>query len=336
MNQDRQVIELKLIEVLVSLKIKVQPVSMEHRYTCIRFKFDLLSSQKISMDRLLKAESILFDETGQPAKIRKINDSIVVEIPNPCPPKFYFNDVKDKLRRTKCILPLALGRTDYGRDVIVDLDQMPHVLIGGSNAEGQQNLLDIIISSLSEVRTSDEVKFILVNINDNGFDKYLDSEYLMEDELIKDYEVFFEALEWLDYEIFRRYCLLSDKQCRNIKEYNEKSEIRLPYLIIIVKDIVPIQMSRGKEFEVYLRKIAAKARAAGVHIILASSKASSEIVTGIVKNNMPARIAFKTDTELQSRIIIDNAEAMYLKYPDDILFLSNQEKDFKRLKGYNI
>ena len=334
MQKNIHYIKRKIIEVLASLKIKVQPTSMAHRYTCIRFRFELLSSGRISKSRLLEAEDLLYQEVNLSAKIRKNENSIVVELPNPCPPVFFFDDVKEELRKTDYILPLALGRTDYGRDVIVDLWKLPHLLIGGSGSEGMQNLLDTMIASISEVRTPEEVRFILVDIEGNAFDKYSDSAYLMEDGLIKDYDALFETLEWLDNEIFRRYGLLVDMQCRNIMEYNEESETRLPYLTLIVNDIVPIQMDRGKDFETYLCKIAAKARAAGIHIVVASSKASADIITGIVKNNMPARIAFRTDTELQSRVIIDNADAIYLHYPDDILFSAPQSKSVKQLKGY--
>lgn len=336
MRPDLYAAELKMIEVLASLKIKVQPVSMAHRYTCIRFRFDLLSSPRISMDRLFRAEAMLSEAIGQITRVRKDKDSIVVELPNPCPPMFSFDDVKEKLRKVDSTLPLALGRTDSGRDFIVDLCKLPHLLIAGSGSDGQLNLLETMLASISEVRTPDEVQFILVDIDGNSFDKHSDSEYLMEDGLIKDYGVLFEALEWLDNEIFRRYGLFVDMQCRNIVEYNRQADDKLPYLVLIVKDIVPIQMARGKDFETYLCKIAAKARAAGIHIILASSKASTEIITGIVKNNMPARIAFKTDSELQSRIIIDTTEAIYLQYPDDILYMQPRGNEIKRLKSHRI
>lgn len=334
MRPDLYAVELRIIEVLAALKIKVQPSSRAHRYTCIRFRFDLLSPRRISMDRLLRAEAMLSEDIGQIARVRKDKDSIVVELPNPCPPIFSFDDVKEKLREADCMLPLALGRTDYGRDVIVDLWKLPHLLIGGSGSNGQQNLLETMIGSISEERTPAEAQFILVDIDGNSFDKYSASAYLMEDGLVKDYGVLFEALEWLDNEIFRRYSLFVDMQCRNIMEYNEKSESKLPYLILIVKDIVPIQMNRGRDFETYLCKIAAKARAAGIHIILASSKASADIITGIVKSNMPARIAFKTDSDLQSRIIIDSPDAIYLHFEDEILFLRPQDSKPRRLKSY--
>ena len=334
MRPDLYAAELKIVEVLASLKIKVQPVSMAHKYTCIRFRFDLLSSPRISMDRLFRAEAMLSEAIGQITRIRKDKDSIVVELPNPCPPMFSFDDVKEKLKKADCMLPLALGRTDSGRDFIIDLCKLPHLLSAGSGSDGQLNLLEVIIASISGVRTPDEVQFILVDIDGNSLNKHSDSKYLMEDGLIKDYGVLFEALEWLDNEIFRRYSLFVDMKCRNIMEYNEKSEIRLPYLTLIVKDIVPIQMDRGKDFETYLCKIAAKARAAGIHIILASSKASTEIITGIVKNNMPAKIAFHIDTSLQSRIIVDSPDAMYLQSHDNILFYSPISKKMKQLRLY--
>lgn len=336
MYPDIYEIETKIIEVLAGLRIKAELSSFSYRYTCVRCKFKLITSPRISMERLMKAEALVYKEIGILVKIRVDKGMVVAELPNPNAPIFSFSSVKNRLKNTGYALPLALGLTDYGRSVIIDLCEMPHMLIAGSSPEGQTNLLNVLISSILEVRASDEVKFILVDIEGKDFDKYSDSLYLMEDGLIKDLGVLFEALEWLDYELLRRYLLLADNQSRNIREYNEKACEKLPYIVFIVKDIVPVMKAKRNDFETYLCKIAAKAKAAGIHIILASSKASTEIITGTIKNNMPARIAFSTDTALQSRIIIDNVEAMYLKYPDDILYMLLCGKEMKWLKVYRV
>ena len=336
MQPDFYQLEFNIKDVLASLGIKVQPASLAHRNTHIQFVFGLLSSPKISRERLTKAETVLFEETGQRVRIRKIEGAITAEIPNPYPPVFSFGDVKEKLRKQRCILPLALGKRDDGRSIIVDLWKMPHILIGGSGAAGQKNLLDLMVISISEVRTSKEVKFILVDIDGTDFDKYSESPYLLEDGLVKDSDGLFETLDWLDNEVYNRYCILMLAHCRNITEYNKQARKKLPYLIFIVNDIVPIQRKRKVDFERYINKIAAKARAAGIHLILASSAVSAGIITGTIKNNMPARIAFHTDSSLQSRIIIDNTEAMYLGTQDDFLFSHPSHEKMQRGLSYKI
>ena len=335
MNPDIYAAELKVVEALASFKIKVRIASVAHRYTCIRFRFDLLSSQKVSMNRLLDVESKLYEETGQLARIRKCKDSIVAEIPNPHPPVFYFDNVKDKLRKADFILPLALGHTDYGRDVIVDLLELPHLLICGGEAGWQNNLLEVLIASMSEARTPDEVKFIIADSAGNGLDKYSDSPYLAEQGIIKGCDAIIETLDWLADELFYRYYLIAGKECLNIARYNEKSEDKIPYLVTIINDIVPLQ-PRRKDFEIYLCKIAAKAKAAGIHLILMSSKASAEVISGTVKNNIPAKIAFKAEYILQSKLMIDTPDAVYLSYPDDILFSHPRVGIEKRLKSFHM
>lgn len=336
MQPDFYQLELTTKDVLASFGIKVQPTSLSHRNTHIQFVFELLSSPKISRERLTKVETTLLEETGQRVRIRKTEDSITAEIPNPYPPVFSFSDVKEKLKKQRCILPLAFGKNDYGRNIIADLWKMPHILIGGSGEVGQKNLLDLMVASISEVRTSKEVKFILVDIDGTDFDKYSESLYLLEDGLAKDYDSLFETLDWLDNEIYNRYCILMLAHCRNITEYNKKARKKLPYLIFFVKDIVPIQRKRKVDFERYINKIAAKARAAGIHLILASSVASAGIITGTIKNNMPARIAFHTDSALQSRILIDNTEAMYLGNQYDFLFSHPSHEKMQRGLAYKI
>lgn len=336
MSYDFYQLEFNIKDVLASLGVKVQPASLSHRNTHIQFVFELLSSPKISRERLTKAETMLIEETGQHVRIRKTEDSIIAEIPNPYPPVFSFGDVKEKLRKQRCILPLALGKNDYGRSIIADLWKMPHILIGGSGEAGQKNLLDLMVISISEVRTSKEAKFILVDIDGTDFDKYSESPYLLEDGLVKDYDSLFDTLDWLDSEVYNRYCILMLAHCRNITEYNKKARKKLPYLIFIVKDIVSIQRKRKNDFERYINKIAAKARAAGIHLVLASSAVSAGIITGTIKNNMPAKIAFHMDSALQSRIIIDNTEAMYLGTQDDFLFSHPSHEKMQRGLSYKI
>ena len=322
----------RMIDVLSSLRIRIQPVSISRRYSCIRFSFRLLSSPRISSSRLLEAEALLYEDLGQPARIRKDGDSVVIELQNPCPPVVRFDDMKNRLKASGHILPIALGRADNGRDVTADLCSMPHLLIGGSRAEGLYDFLHVAIASIMEARTPDEVRFVLSDINGNYSEMYSESPYLIEHGIANDTSTLIDAIAWLDAEILDRYLLLSDSGCRNIMEYNEKGGNSLPYLVFIVDDLFPVMMERGRDFESYLWRTASKARAAGIHMILASSMISAEIITGTVRNSMPARIAFRTDTALQSRMIIGSPDAVYLSHPDDILFLKRGEA--RRLKAY--
>ena len=297
-------------------------------------KFSILSSKRISLSRLYSIENVLSAGLGYPVKIRKDEDYINVEFPAPNPIEVPFDSVSESLKKSCCILPIALGRKENGHKAIIDLHLMPHLLIAGSGNSGQLNMLETVIASISSKRTADEVKFILADIAGDDFDRYSDSLYLHGGSLIKDEKALLESLEWINDEIMRRYYLLAEAEARNIAEYNKKASDKLPYLVLIVKDLKKVMNCCGHDFESYMQRIAAKAMAAGVHIVLSSSEASTSVITGHILNNMPARAAFRTDNAIQSRILINNPDAMYLYYPEDFIFLRRYGEEPMRMKAF--
>lgn len=313
--------------------IMLEFLSQKKGFSFDIMKFSILSSKRISLSRLYSIENVLSAELGYPVKIIKDEDYINVEFPDLCSREVHFDSAAERIKKNKSILPIALGRKENGHKDICNLHYMPHLLIAGNGNSGQLNMLENVIASITEKRKSEEVKFILADIAGNDFDRYSDSSYL-HGKLIKDNKTLIESLEWVCDEIMNRYYLLADAEVRNIVEYNKKASEKLPYLVLIVKDIKDVIINCRNDFEIYIKKIAAKAMAAGIHIVLSSSVASFEIITATILNNMPARIAFRTDNAIQSRLLINTLDAMYLYYPEDFIFLMRYGEEPIRMKAF--
>ena len=326
-------IEQKIIMALRNAKIKAEFYNKHKGYSYDVMRFCILSSPRISLNRLYSVENVLSAELGYPVKIRKEDGYLNVEFPDLCPREVHFDSVSESLKKSSCILPILLGRKENGHKAIIDLHYMPHLLIAGSGNSGQLIMLDNAIASLIAKRTPEAVRFILADIAGNYFERYSDSPYLY-DTLIKDCKTLFESLEWINDEIMRRYYLLADAEVKNIVEYNKKSIDKLPYLVLIVKDLNDVMNYCGHDFETYMQKIAAKAMAAGVHIILSSTIVSCAAITATLLNNIPACVAFRTESSIQSRVLINTTDAMYLYYPEDFMFLNRYGKEPIRMKVF--
>ena len=326
-------IEQKIIKALRNAKIKAEFCNKHKGFSYDVLRFHILSSLRISSKRLYIVGDILSAEFGYPVKIRKEDDYLNVEIPDSYPRNVYFDSAAESLKKSSCLLPILLGRKENGHKAIIDLYYMPHLLIAGSGNSGQLTMLDNVIASLTAKRTQEEVRFILADISGNDFERYSDSPYL-HGTLIKDDKTLLKSLEWICDEIMRRYCLLAGAEVRNIVEYNKKADDKLPYLVLVVKDLNDVMNCCSHDFETYMQKIAAKARAAGVHIILSSTIVSCDTITATILNNIPACVAFRTDSSIQSRVLINTTDAMYLYYPEDFMFLSRYGKEPIRMKAF--
>lgn len=335
MQKNYNKIEQEIIKALWEAKIRAELSEKSHGFSYDLMRFLILSSPRISQSRLDGISEALSEELGYPVKLWKEAEYINAEFPSLSPREVYFENVAESLKKSRCILPIALGRKDNGHKAIIDLHCMPHLLIGGSGDSGQLDLLKNVITSITEKRTEEEVRFILADIEGNDLDNYSDSPYLQHNAVVKDKESLFESLEWLNDEIMRRYCLFAEAEVKNIVEYNRKADEKLPYLVLIVKDLKNVMMNYGQDLEIYLQKIAAKAMAPGVHIALSSTAVSSAIITVGILNSMPARAAFQTDNAIQSRILINMPDAMYLYYPGDFLFQRKYGEEPLRMKLYS-
>ena len=244
-------------------------------------------------------------------------------------------------------LPLALGKTISNETLVVDLTKMPHLLVAGATGQGKSVGINAIITSILYKKHPAEVKFILVDpkkVELTLFNK-IERHFLAklpesEESIITDTKKVVKTLKSLCIEMEKRYELLKNAMCRNIKEYNKKFKKRklnpndghkfLPYLVLVVDEFADIIMTSGKEVETPIGRLAQLARAVGIHLIIATQRPSVNVITGLIKANFPARIAFKVTAKVDSRTILDSGGADQLIGNGDMLF--TQGNDLIRLQ----
>lgn len=252
-----------------------------------------------------------------------------------------------KFQNAEMELPLALGKTISNETFVVDLAKMPHMLMAGATGQGKSVGLNAILTSLLYCKHPAEVKFVLVDpkkVELTLFNK-IERHYLAklpdtEEAIITDNTKVINTLNSLCIEMDNRYELLKDAMCRNIKEYNTKFKARklnpndghkfLPYIVLVVDEFADLIMTAGKEVETPIARLAQLARAIGIHLIIATQRPSVNVITGIIKANFPARVAFRVTSKIDSRTILDSQGADQLIGRGDMLF--TQGNELKRLQ----
>lgn len=275
--------------------------------------------------------------------------TIGIEVPNKNPKMVSMRSViaSPKFQNAEMELPLALGKTISNETFVVDLAKMPHLLMAGATGQGKSVGLNAILASLLYKKHPAEVKFVLVDpkkVELTLFNK-IERHYLAklpdtEDAIITDNSKVINTLNSLCIEMDRRYDLLKDAMVRNIAEYNAKFKARklnpneghkfLPYIVLVVDEFADLIMTAGKEVETPIARLAQLARAIGIHLIIATQRPSVNVITGIIKANFPARIAFRVTSKIDSRTILDSAGADQLIGRGDMLY--TQGNDLTRLQ----
>ncbi|MDE6793509.1 MAG: DNA translocase FtsK, partial [Muribaculaceae bacterium] len=239
-------------------------------------------------------------------------------------------------QESKYKLPIAMGSTISNEVYIADLAKMPHLLVAGATGQGKSVGLNAIIASLLYRKTPDELKFVMIDPKMVEFSLYakIESHYLAkipgaEDAIITDMDKVVATLSSLCVEMDNRYQLLKDAHTRNIIEYNDKIKARqlnpaeghrfMPYIVVVVDEFSDLIMTAGKEVEIPIARLAQKARAVGMHVIIATQRPSTNVITGIIKANFPARIAFKVSSGVDSKTILDTTGAQQLIGRGDML-----------------
>ncbi|OIP83805.1 MAG: cell division protein FtsK [Porphyromonadaceae bacterium CG2_30_38_12] len=275
--------------------------------------------------------------------------TIGIEVPNADPQVVSMHSViaSKKFQESKFELPVAFGRTITNEIFMVDLAKMPHLLVAGATGQGKSVGLNAIITSLLYKKHPSQLKLVLIDPKKVEFNIYGDIEkhFLAklpdgEDAIITDTSKVVETLNSLCKEMDDRYDLLKKAHVRNIKEYNEKFFIRhlnpekghrfLPYIVVIVDEFGDLIMTAGKEVEMPIARIAQLARAVGLHMIIATQRPSVNIITGVIKANFPARVAFRVSSMTDSRTILDSPGANQLVGRGDMLF--SQGNDLIRVQ----
>jgi len=275
--------------------------------------------------------------------------TIGIEVPNSDPQVVSMHSIiaSKKFQESKFELPVAFGRTITNEIFMVDLAKMPHLLVAGATGQGKSVGLNAIITSLLYKKHPSQLKLVLVDPKKVEFNIYgdIDKHFLAklpdgDDAIITDTSKVVETLNSLCKEMDDRYDLLKKAHVRNIKEYNEKFFIRhlnpekghrfLPYIVVIVDEFGDLIMTAGKEVEMPIARIAQLARAVGIHMIIATQRPSVNIITGVIKANFPARVAFRVSSMIDSRTILDSPGANQLVGRGDMLF--SQGNDLTRVQ----
>ena len=275
--------------------------------------------------------------------------TIGIEVPNKSPKVVSMRSViaSPKFQNAEMELPLALGKTISNETFVVDLAKMPHLLMAGATGQGKSVGLNAILTSLLYKKHPAEVKFILVDpkkVELTLFNK-IERHYLAklpdtDEAIITDTTKVIYTLNSLCIEMDARYDLLKDAMVRNIKEYNVKFKARklnpneghrfLPYIVLVIDEFADLIMTAGKEVETPIARLAQLARAIGIHLIIATQRPSVNVITGIIKANFPARIAFRVTSKIDSRTILDSSGADQLIGRGDMLY--TQGNDLTRLQ----
>jgi S-DNA-T family DNA segregation ATPase FtsK/SpoIIIE len=254
--------------------------------------------------------------------------AIGVEIPNGKREIVTLGDVlsSDVFHSQTGYLNVALGKDILGHPVTLDLKTLPHLLIAGATGSGKSVCVNSIITSLIYNYDPEYLKFILVDPKMVELQVYNGLPHLLTP-VITESKKAQVALKWVIYEMERRYRLLSECNCRNIERYNNQTESlfeveKLPYIVTIIDELADLIMVATKEVEGYITRIAQKARAVGIHLVLATQRPSVDVITGIIKANFPARIAFQVAQKTDSRTILDQNGAEKLLGQGDLLYQS--------------
>ena len=260
---------------------------------------------------------------------------IGVETPNIAPSTVNLKTIlsSEAMTKTKSKLGIAMGLDVSGAPVIADISRMPHILVAGSTGSGKSTLIHSLLASLLFRCSPEELKLILVDTKRVELTEYNDIPQLLTP-VITEPEKVLAALKWAVGEMERRYKLFQNARVRNIDSYNELSGFQaMPYILILVDEMADLMQSAPVEVEKAVCRLAQMARATGIHLVLSTQRPSVDVLTGLIKANIPARIAFNVTSQMDSRVILDQVGAEKLLGRGDMLYLPPESSKPRRIQG---
>ncbi len=260
--------------------------------------------------------------------------AIGIEIPNPVRKTVYLRDIllSSEYQEAKSTLSLALGFDVIGRPVVANLARMPHLLIAGATGAGKSVAINAFIASILFKATPDQVRLLMIDPKRIELSVYDDIPHLLHP-VVVEAKMASRALLWAVREMERRYKLLEERRVKSFATYNQVAEEKLPYIVVIVDELADLMMVASKDVETSIARLAQMARAAGMHIILATQRPSVDVLTGLIKANFPTRISFKVSSKVDSRTILDGSGAEHLLGMGDMLFLPPGAAKLQRIHG---
>jgi len=254
-------------------------------------------------------------------------NTVGIEIPNESRESVYLREIvsNERFQKKEIKLPISLGKSISGIPIVGDLTTMPHLLIAGTTGSGKSVCINTIIVSLLYKLSPDLCKFILIDPKMLELSAYEGIPHLLSP-VITDSKKAASALGWTVKEMNSRYKLMSNEGVRNIDGYNAKHKLKMPYIVVVVDEMSDLMLVAGKEIENYIQKLSQMARAAGIHIIMATQRPSVDVITGTIKANFPTRISFRVSSKIDSRTILGEQGSEQLLGNGDMLFMSSANR----------
>ena len=349
-----------LIDKLATFKIEGQIVGMTTGPVVTQFEISPAPGVKVARIANLEADLALALRSPSVRIVAPIpgKGAVGVEVPNPEPEMVYFRETIESpaFRSSRAQLPLALGKDIAGRPTVVDLAKMPHLLIAGATGSGKSVCVNTIITSLIFRHTPRTLRFLMVDPKMVELSMYNDLPHLRHPVVTDNHDAA-AVLKWAVLEMERRYTLLSVNGVRNLQDFNKRLEQgtvmraaeaegdegdpdrwvykggALPYVVVIIDELADLMMTVQGEVEKPLALLAQKARAIGIHLILATQRPSVNVITGLIKANFPSRIAFRVSSKVDSRTILDQNGADALLGNGDMLMLPPASSEPIRIQG---
>ena len=275
------------------------------------------------------SDDIARNTSSESARIAVIpgSNTIGIELPNSSRENVFLSEILDNadFRKKDIKLPIALGKNISGQPIVGDLTSMPHLLIAGTTGSGKSVCINTIILSLLYRHTPDKCKFILIDPKMLELSTYEGIPHLL-CPVITEAKKAASVLGWVVKEMESRYRLMTKEGVRNIDGYNTKHKLPMPYIVVVVDEMSDLMLVAGKEIENYIQKLSQMARAAGIHIIMATQRPSVDVITGTIKANFPTRISFQVTSKIDSRTILGEQGAEQLLGKGDMLYMSSANK----------
>jgi len=319
-NFDEKTLEKILLDFGVEGKIK----KVSHGPVVTLNEFEPAAGIKVSKVINL-SEDIARNTSSESARISTIpgRSTIGIELPNSLRENVYLSEIisSSEFSKKEIKLPIALGKSISGMPITGDLSSMPHLLIAGTTGSGKSICINTIILSLLYKHSPDKCKFILIDPKMLELSTYEGIPHLL-CPVITEAKKAASVLGWVVKEMESRYRLMTKEGVRNIDGYNTKHTLSMPYIVVIVDEMSDLMLVAGKEIENYIQKLSQMARAAGIHIIMATQRPSVDVITGTIKANFPTRISFQVSSKIDSRTILGEQGAEQLLGKGDMLFMS--------------
>ena len=275
------------------------------------------------------SDDIARNTSSESARIATIpgSNTVGIELPNNSRENVYLSEILNNtdFKKKEIKLPIALGKNISGKPIVGDLASMPHLLIAGTTGSGKSVCINTIILSLLYRHTPDRCKFILIDPKMLELSTYEGIPHLL-CPVITEAKKAASVLGWVVKEMESRYRLMTKEGVRNIDSYNTKHKLPMPYIVVVVDEMSDLMLVAGKEIENYIQKLSEMARAAGIHIIMATQRPSVDVITGTIKANFPTRISFQVTSKIDSRTILGEQGAEQLLGKGDMLYMSSANR----------